>query len=238
MLTRGAKAAPALVVAIVVVAAIALGREGNDDNVKVASSPEQVRALTTTTTTTQPTTTLPTVTEPPATEPPVTEPPVTEAPTTEPPPVAPDQEIFGTYAGAADVHASDPSGPYWGTLTASVVDGPLAGTTMVAVYTVNRSSPDLIDPDAENTVVFSNVDGTLTGVATSYQFSPDPPCVGVGCVTTGAVLTIRITGGTGSFNDITGGEVTMTQDIEGLDNGFPEHFVQRTTGAMTGSLER
>jgi hypothetical protein len=157
------------------------------------------------------------------------------------PAAAQGNQIFGTYSGTADVHAPAPLGPYSGTVTARVSSGPLAGTTLVAVYTVNRSYSSLIDPNAENSVVISNPGGALTGVATSYQFSPDPPCAGVGCVTRGAVLAISITGGTGRFAGITGGELTMTQDATDLDNGFfndPIVFAQSMNGTITGSLTR
>ena len=157
------------------------------------------------------------------------------------PPGAQGKQIFGTYSGTADVHAPAPLGPYSGTVTARVGSGPLAGSTLVAVYTVNRSYNSLIDPNAVNSVVISNPGGALTGVATSYQFSPDPPCANQGCVTRGAVLTISITGGTRRFACITGGELTMTQDVTFLDNGFfndPIVFAETMSGTLTGSLTR
>ena len=154
------------------------------------------------------------------------------------PAVAHDQQISGTYTGTAHVYPATPLGPYSGYLTANVGQGSLAGSTVVAVYSVSQVTSNHLDPGAVNVVVIWSPSGALVGVATSYQFSPDPPCAGVGCVTKGAVLTIHVTGGTGRFKGIEGGALAMTQDATDLDNGFPGPFVQSMTGTISGSLER
>ena len=152
---------------------------------------------------------------------------------------AQDKHIFATYTGTADIHAPAPTGPYSGTLTANLGHGPRAGTTLVAKYSVSQSSPNHLEPGAENSVVISGPRGELTGIATDYQFAPGPPTPPIaGNSGSGAVLTISITGGTGRFQRVTGGELTMIQNSTYLDNGFPEHFVQSMTGTITGSLER
>jgi hypothetical protein len=149
------------------------------------------------------------------------------------------EPIFGTYRGLSELTAPSGLGPYSGTITARVGDGPLAGTTMVITNTVNRNYPNLIDPNEVNTVVISDPGGALMGVTTSYSFATDPGCFGVGCTGTGAVRTIRITGGTGRFQSVTGGDLTMNESTTWLDiSQFPNYFAQSTFGTITGSLQR
>jgi hypothetical protein len=149
-------------------------------------------------------------------------------------------QVSATYTGMTDVHAPAPTGPYSGTFTANLAQGPLAGTELVARYSVSQFTSNHLEPGAENSVVISNPGGALDGVATSYSFSPDPPCAGIGCSGRGAVLTIHITGGTGRFAGTTGGDLTVTMDGVWLTpiEEFPGHFAQSITGTITGSLQR
>jgi hypothetical protein len=105
---------------------------------------------------------------------------------------------------------------------------------------VNRNSFNLIDPDAANSVVISHPGGSLFGVATSYQFSPDPPRAGIGCTANGAILTVSIAGGTRRFASVTGGQLSPSMDTTWLSpiEEFPSHFAQSVTGTITGSLQR
>jgi hypothetical protein len=149
------------------------------------------------------------------------------------------QPVFGTYSGISELTAPSGLGPYSGTITASVQAGPLAGTTMVIANTVDRNYPNLINPNDVNTVVISNPGGALMGVTTSYSFATDPGCFGVGCTGTGAVRTIRITGGTGRFQSVTGGNLTMNESTTWLElDQFPNYFKQATFGTITGTLQR